>query len=150
MAKLSNPLFFYTSDGGLLRPSYRYVVYRDGRLQEIHTLAELQTLYAPITTANEALSYAIVVTGLDADFRQTLDDDLHYQFYGLTLAILWADTGKQLKQTDQGWLSGAALSHFMALRDGHDDRRTCDRHARWHATPQHPPTGLQASATGVQ
>lgn len=86
LRNITNREFFYASDGGMLRPSYRYVVYKEGGLQEIHTIAELQALYAPITSANEALSYAMVATGLEADFRDKLEEDLErYHFYVLKL-----------------------------------------------------------------
>jgi len=46
----------------------RYVIYRDGEFQSIASREELQALFAPITSENEALSYALALTGDEAKY----------------------------------------------------------------------------------
>jgi hypothetical protein len=46
----------------------RYVVYRDGKFQSVASREELQALFAPITSENEALSYALALTGDEAKY----------------------------------------------------------------------------------
>lgn len=48
--------------------SVYYAIFRAGQLELITTTAKLQTLYAPIGSADEALSYAKAVTGLKAQY----------------------------------------------------------------------------------
>ena len=57
-------------DGCMLPRYIRYVIQQDGQLQVIHSLDELQATFAPITSENEALSYALAATGLSAYYGQ--------------------------------------------------------------------------------
>lgn len=52
---------------GCLLPQYvRYVVVQNGQYRLLQSLAELQKIYAPIVSPDEALSYALAATGLSA------------------------------------------------------------------------------------
>ena len=54
--------YFYTF--GCIQPIFvRYVIWQDDRFHLIKTEDELREIFAPITTANEALAYAIAVEG---------------------------------------------------------------------------------------
>ena len=58
----------YTS--GCLMPQYnRYLVFQDGKFKLAASLEEFRALYAPIESADEALSYALAVTGLSAQYN---------------------------------------------------------------------------------
>ena len=57
----------YLYQDGCMMPIFvRYVVDTDGAFQVIKNLSELQAFYAPIDSSDEALSYALASTGLDA------------------------------------------------------------------------------------
>lgn len=57
----------YIYKEGCTKPFYvRYVVYRDGGFQLIKNISELQAVFAPIESPDEALSYAIATTGYSA------------------------------------------------------------------------------------
>lgn len=61
----------YLYSSGCLLPEYvRYVVFKDGGFQVLRNQAELKAAYAPITSKDEALSYALAATGLGAYFDQ--------------------------------------------------------------------------------
>ena len=52
---------------GCMLPQYaRYVIERDGQFLLLASLAELQQTFAPISSKEEALSYALAATGLQA------------------------------------------------------------------------------------
>lgn len=56
---------------GCMLPRYvRYVIQKDGQFQVLHSLDELKAIYAPITSENEALSYALAATGQSAYYGQ--------------------------------------------------------------------------------
>ena len=82
---------------GCLLPRYvRYAIEKDSQIEVIHTLAELKATYAPITSEDEALSYALAATGLSA-------------YYGLEVSKGWRYFVNQLEDThvvatDQGYL----------------------------------------------
>jgi hypothetical protein len=65
--RLEKDQFIYR-DGCLLPQYARYVVQQDGKFILLENLADLQRMYAPITTQDEALSYAVAATGLSAYF----------------------------------------------------------------------------------
>jgi hypothetical protein len=54
--------------GCLLPVHVRYVISRDGQFVSINNLAELQETYAPLESPEEALSFALAATGLEAKF----------------------------------------------------------------------------------
>jgi hypothetical protein len=59
----------YIYRDGCLLPQYaRYVIQQDEQFVLLETLEELKKAYAPITSADEALSYAMAATGLSAYF----------------------------------------------------------------------------------
>ena len=65
--------------GGFIRMCERVIVYVDGTFQPIATLEELRDLFAPIESADEALSYALLATGYSAkydpeDYRLAVPD----------------------------------------------------------------------------
>lgn len=54
---------------GCLLPVYvRYVISKEGQFAAIETTEDLQEVYAPIETPDEALSYALAATGLEAKY----------------------------------------------------------------------------------
>jgi hypothetical protein len=54
---------------GCLLPIYvRYTIFRDGQFAAIKTTDELKEVYGPIETREEALSYALAATGLEAKY----------------------------------------------------------------------------------
>lgn len=69
--------FFYTL-GGLYPRFVRYVVFKGGGFELIHNQEQLQALYAPIETEDEALAYALTVNQASAYFDLELDPELEY------------------------------------------------------------------------
>lgn len=69
--------------GGLLPFVSRYVILVDGEIEIMGSLDALQMRYAPITSDNEALSYAIAATNLFAKFD--LEENEGYAFEQLQL-----------------------------------------------------------------
>ncbi|MBN1878399.1 MAG: hypothetical protein JXA33_29545 [Anaerolineae bacterium] len=69
--------YFYNE--GCKFPAYiRYIVFRDGAFQLLNDLADLQALFAPITSAEEALSYAMAATGYSAYYGLEIERGYHY------------------------------------------------------------------------
>ncbi len=56
----------------------QYAVYREGNYQILPALADFQSLFAPVESSTEALSYALAVTGLQARFD--LETSLDYKY----------------------------------------------------------------------
>lgn len=69
--------YFYAA-GCMLLTYVRYVVFRDTQLALIETEDEFRDLFAPIETADEALSYVLAVTGLYAYYGLELDSEYVY------------------------------------------------------------------------
>jgi hypothetical protein len=64
---------------GCMAPSLiRYVVYRDGQFQVIGSWLELQEVFAPIESPDEALSFAIALTGYSAYYGLEVEPGLTY------------------------------------------------------------------------
>jgi hypothetical protein len=59
---------FVLRRGGLWPIYVRYVVYRDDTFGAVQNVAALRELYAPIESSEEALSYALAVSGLEAHY----------------------------------------------------------------------------------
>ncbi len=66
---------------GGMRPRYiSYILFRNGKYSlisqesEIKTQSDMQAVFAPIESANEALSYALVVTDLEARYGLKVQD----------------------------------------------------------------------------
>ena len=55
---------YVRSGGGMIQVYTRYVFVRDGKFQLARNAEELKQLFAPIESADEALSYALAATGL--------------------------------------------------------------------------------------
>ena len=53
----------------LLPQMVRYIVYQEGQFRLVSTFDEFRALYAPIESADEALSYALATTGLSARYN---------------------------------------------------------------------------------
>lgn len=69
--------YFYVA-GCMLHGYERYVVFRDTQFVLIETEDEFRGLFAPIETADEALSYVLAVTGLNAYYGLELDSEYEY------------------------------------------------------------------------
>lgn len=67
------------SDGCLLRDYVRYVIWRQGEFRLLKSLADLQQVYAPIESEEEALSYALAATGLGV--RYGLEAPRGYRYF---------------------------------------------------------------------
>jgi hypothetical protein len=65
-------------EGCLMSEYVRYVISKDGDLKTLKSVADLQQTYAPIETEQEALSYALAVTGLGVRYGLTAQADLRY------------------------------------------------------------------------
>lgn len=70
------PHLFLT--GCALRTTHSLVIYKDGAFQNLDQLDKLQAVFAPIESADEALSYALLATGYEALYGQTVDPSLEY------------------------------------------------------------------------
>jgi hypothetical protein len=73
---MSEPRFY--NDGCMMPVYVRYVILRDGKFDVLHTLDELQATYAPIDSPEEALSYSLAATGLEARFGQPREVGYRY------------------------------------------------------------------------
>ena len=62
------------------KPSYyrRYVIWKDEKFQLVKNIDELQKLFAPIDSAEEALSYALMATPFQAQYNQTVNPQYRY------------------------------------------------------------------------
>lgn len=56
----------------------RYVIWKDNKFQLIKQIEELQSTFAPIKSAAEALSYALMATPFQAQYQQTLNSSYRY------------------------------------------------------------------------
>jgi hypothetical protein len=92
---LSKDEYIYR-DGCMLPRYARYVIQRDGKFVLLKSFTDLQKAYAPITSENEALSYAIAVTGLPAYFDFEAPQGFRYFVDGLEDSHVVAN--------DQGYL----------------------------------------------
>ena len=69
----------YFFNAGGIRPAYvRYVIFRDGQFKLIETKDEFRKAFAPVTTEEEALSYALAVQNLSAYYNLGRDSELQY------------------------------------------------------------------------
>jgi hypothetical protein len=65
-------------EGCLLAEYVRYVIQENGELRLLKSLADLQQVYAPVETEDEALSYALAASGLGVRYGITADPNLRY------------------------------------------------------------------------
>jgi len=73
----SGQFFYYT--GGLFGSYVRYIVYQDGEFVLLKTEEDLQKLFAPIESPDEALSYVLAVKNLLANYGIQYDPAYEYE-----------------------------------------------------------------------
>lgn len=70
----------YFANVGCRNPIFtRYVIFKDDEYKLIKNEREFRELYAPITSANEALSYALAITGFSAYYD--LEKNPEYRYF---------------------------------------------------------------------
>jgi len=69
---------YFTWGQGNKRRYTRYVILRDGQFQLINNMSELQKLFAPIESPEEALSYAMMATQFSAHYGQKINPSYRY------------------------------------------------------------------------
>ena len=65
--------------GGLSGSYIRYVIFQDGEYRLIKTEDEFRTVYAPIESPEEALSYVLAVTRYSASYGMEYDPTMEYE-----------------------------------------------------------------------
>lgn len=65
--------------GGLSGTYFRYVIFQDGEYRLIETEDEFRTVYAPIESPEEALSYVLAVTRYSAAYGMEYDPSMKYE-----------------------------------------------------------------------
>lgn len=70
--------YFYAS-GGLYPRYVRYVIYKDGNFELIQNENEFKATYAPVDSAEEALSFALAVRRVSAYYDLQPDQNLKYE-----------------------------------------------------------------------
>ncbi len=65
-------------DGGFITICTRYIIYKDGKYQLVKTMDEFRTLYAPVDSPDEVLSFALAVGDYFAGYGQTRRGDYVY------------------------------------------------------------------------
>lgn len=66
------------AEGCLLKHYIKYVIWQDGQFQLVKSQQDFQEFYAPIESEIEALSYAVGITGLGAQYDQEPDRTFRY------------------------------------------------------------------------
>jgi hypothetical protein len=84
------------SRGCLIHQDINYLVKRDNEVQLVGSLQEMMNLYAPIESENEALSYALAVTGYGAIYD--LENHPDYKVISSPLEESY------VKRTDDGFI----------------------------------------------
>ncbi len=74
---LNDKSFIYRL-GGRVQIFVRYAIFRNNQFQIIKTPAEFASVYAPVESADEALSYVLAVQGLSAYYGLKYDPKLTY------------------------------------------------------------------------
>ena len=90
---MDEPRFY--NDGCMMPVYVRYAIFRDGNFEVLSTLDELSATYAPIESPEEALSYSLAATGLEARYGQ--QRELGYRYFVNRLE----DT--HVRQVDEGY-----------------------------------------------
>ena len=72
-----------------------YLLFKDGQYRLIANQSELQVLFAPVDSANEALAFALVATDLAAKFRL---DHAGSEYYAETIE------GTHVDETPEGYV----------------------------------------------
>ena len=65
--------------GGLSGSYFRYVIFQDGKYRLLKTEDEFRTVYAPIESPEEALSYVLAVTRYSASYGIAYDPTMEYE-----------------------------------------------------------------------
>jgi hypothetical protein len=73
----SGQFFYYT--GGLLGTYIRYIIYQNGEFVLLETEEDLRKLFAPIESADEALSYVLAAKHLSAYYGLKYDPAYEYE-----------------------------------------------------------------------
>lgn len=68
---------FY-NDGCMMPVYVRYAIYKDGNFEVLRTVDDLSATYALVGTPNEALSFSLAATGLEARFDQQRQPGYRY------------------------------------------------------------------------
>jgi len=73
----------YLFNRGASMPQFiRYVIFRDDQFELVETRAEFKSVFTPITTPEEALSYALVLTkNKELSVRYNLEYDPKYKYF---------------------------------------------------------------------
>lgn len=69
---------FIYREGCLMAEYVRYVILEDGQFRVLQSLEDLQQVYAPIESEEEALSYALAASGLGVRYGITAQRNLRY------------------------------------------------------------------------
>lgn len=94
-ASTIEPPFLYIT--GCILPIYHFLIAKiDGAYVNIDSQERLQAIFAPIDSADEALSYALLSTGYKAKYGQSVDAKLEY------FVSTIEDTNT--KKTSNGWV----------------------------------------------
>jgi hypothetical protein len=71
----------YLFSRGASMPQFiRYVIFRDDQFELVETRAEFRSVFTPITTPEEAYSYALVLTN-ELSVRYNLEYDPKYEYF---------------------------------------------------------------------
>ena len=90
---IDEPRFY--NDGCMMPVYVRYAIFRDGNFEVLSTLDELSATYAPIESPEEALSYSLAATGLEARYGQ--QRELGYRYFVNHLEDTY------VRQVDEGY-----------------------------------------------
>jgi hypothetical protein len=95
--------------------NYRLALYKDGQTQLVNDLAELQATFAPIETPDEALSYALAATGLEAQFGYQADSTFRYQVKQIEDTHVTYTGNGYLVNLFDGYLCGCGPHTFFSV-----------------------------------
>ena len=70
---------YFFNIGGVVPTYVRYVIFRDDQFELVETEDEFRSIFAPVTTPEEALGYALAVRDLSAYYN--LEPDSKYQYF---------------------------------------------------------------------
>lgn len=72
------PDSYFFRQGGLRGEYARYLIHRNNQFQVLENANEFKTMFAPIESPDEAIGYAIAVTGLDAVYGLKYEPEYIY------------------------------------------------------------------------
>jgi hypothetical protein len=95
----AEPRFY--NDGCMMPVYVRYVIYKDGNFEVLRSIADLRVAYAPVESPDEALSYSLAATGLEARFNQQRQPGYRYFVDRLEdTSVIEAEGGYQINLYD--------------------------------------------------